>query len=83
MFDGVDYDGVGVRVPEVAGVHEVGHEPVPVFFSENGIEAAFRVFDIVAQFQRRADITEERAAGRRASSERSQPHAVTGVGLGL
>ena len=63
VFDGIDDDGVGVFAPQVAGVHEVGHEPVPVFFSEVGIEAAFWVFNVVTQFQRRADIAEEGAAG--------------------
>ena len=62
VFYGIDDDGVGVFAAEVAGVHEVGHEPVPVFFSEVGIEAAFWVFNVVAQFQRRSNIAKEGAA---------------------
>ena len=60
VFYGIDDDGVGVFAAEVAGVHEVGHEPVPVFFSEVGIEAAFWVFNVVAQFQRRSNIANQR-----------------------
>ena len=63
MFDGIDDDGVGVPASEVAGVHEVGHEPVLVFFSEVGIEAAFWVFNVVAEFECGPDIAEEGAAG--------------------
>ena len=61
VFYGIDDDGVGVFASQVAGVHEVGHEPVPVFFSEVGIEAAFWVFNVVAQFQRRSNIANQRA----------------------
>ena len=60
VFYGIDDDGVGVFAAEVAGVHEVGHEPVPVFFSEVGIEASLRVFNVVAQFQRRSNIANQR-----------------------
>ena len=52
-------------LPKVAGVHKIGHEPIPIFFSEVGIETSLRVFNIVAQFQRRPDIT---AARREATS---------------
>ena len=81
VFDGIDYHGVGVPASEISGVHEVGHEPLLVFLSENGIEAAFRVFNVVAELQCRSDITEEGAAGRGAASEWSQSDAVTGVGF--
>ena len=83
VFDGIDYDGVGVPASEVAGVHEVGHEPVLVFFSEVGIEAAFRIFDVVAELECGSDIAEERAAGGGAPPERSQSDAVSCVGFGL
>ena len=52
VFDGVDYDGVGVLAAEVAGVHEVGHEPVAcLLLAQVRIEAAFRIFDVVAQLE--------------------------------
>ena len=81
MFDGIDYHGVGVPACEISGVHEVGHEPLLVFLSENGIEAAFRVFNVVAELQCRSDVAEERATGGGAASEGSQSDAVSGVGF--
>ena len=83
VFDGIDYHGVGVPASEITGVHEVGHEPISVFFAEVGIEAAFGVFDVVAELECGSDIAEERAAGGGAASEGSQSDAVTGVGFGF
>ena len=83
VFDGIDYHGVGVPASEVAGVHKVGHEPISVFTPQIGIEAAFRVFNVVAELECGSDIAEERAAGGGAASERSQSDAVSGVGFGL
>ena len=71
VFDGIDYYGVGSLASEVAGVHEVGHEPFHVFFSEVGIEASFRVFNVVAKLECGPDIAEEGAAGRGAASDGS------------
>ena len=81
VFDGIDYHGVGMLTSEISGVHEVGHEPISVFSSQVGIEAAFRVFDVVAELECGADIAEERAAGGGAASEGSQSDAVSGVGF--
>ena len=83
VFDGINHHGVGVAASEVAGVHEVGHEPLSVFTSQRGIQAAFGVFDVVAEFEGGSDIAEERAARGGAASEGSQSDAVAGVGLGF
>ena len=70
-------------LPDIACVHEIGHEPVSVFFAEGGIEATFGVFNVVAELEcGSSDFAEEFAPRGEANRvpRGSQADAVTSGG---